>query len=98
MTAEPTVVTGFDLSTTYLGLRLRTPLVASSGPLTSRIDSLLALEQAGISAVVLPSLFEEQVEHEEMQADRLGDLYMDSNPEATGYFPDLSDHESVADR
>jgi dihydroorotate dehydrogenase (fumarate) len=98
VTAEPAVVTAFDLSTTYLGLRLRTPLVASSGPLTSRIDSLLALEQAGISAVVLPSLFEEQVEHEEMQADRLGDLYTDSNPEATGYFPDQADHESVADR
>jgi dihydroorotate dehydrogenase (fumarate) len=98
MTAESTVVTGFDLSTTYLGLRLRSPLVASSGPLTARIDSLRALEQAGIAAVVLPSLFEEQVEHEEMQADRLGDLYMDSNPEATGYFPDLAEYESVADR
>src|SRR5665648_1082771 len=97
MTAESTVLPVFDLSTTYLGLRLRSPLVASSGPLTARIDSLRALEQAGISAVVLPSLFEEQVEYEDMQADRLGDLYTDSNPEATGYFPDLADYES-ADR
>ncbi|MBC7561174.1 MAG: dihydroorotate dehydrogenase-like protein [Dermatophilaceae bacterium] len=88
----------FDLSTTYLGLPLRTPLVASSGPLTARIDSLRALEQAGIAAVVLPSLFEEQVDHEEMQADQMGDLHADSNPEATGYFPDLADYESVADR
>ena len=98
MTAVSTVLPDFDLSTTYLGLPLRSPLVASSGPLTARIDSLRALEQAGIAAVVLPSLFEEQVEHEDMQADRLGDLYADSNPEATGYFPDLADYESVADR
>ncbi|HEY8821877.1 MAG TPA: dihydroorotate dehydrogenase-like protein [Dermatophilaceae bacterium] len=98
MTAGSIVRSDFDLSTTYLGLRLRSPLVASSGPLTARIDSLRALEQAGIAAVVLPSLFEEQVEHEERQADRLGDLGTDSNPEATGYFPDLGDYESVADR
>ena len=98
MTAEATVLPDFDLSTTYLGLPLRTPLVASSGPLTARIDSLRALEQAGIAAVVLPSLFEEQVDHEEMQADQMGDLHADSNPEATGYFPDLADYESVADR
>jgi len=88
----------FDLSTTYLGLQLRSPLVASSGPLTAKIDSLRALEQAGIAAVVLPSLFEEQVDHEERQADRLGELGSDSNPEATGYFPDMADYESVADR
>jgi len=98
MTAEPTVIPEFDLSTTYLGLQLRSPLVASSGPLTARIDSLRALEQAGVAAVVLPSLFEEQIEHEDIQAARLGDLGSDSNPEATSYFPDLADYESVADR
>jgi dihydroorotate dehydrogenase (fumarate) len=98
MTAEATVQPHFDLSTTYLGLPLRTPLVASSGPLTARIDSLRALERAGIAAVVLPSLFEEQVEHEDIQAARLGDLGSDSNPEATSYFPDIADYESVADR
>jgi len=91
-------VPDFDLSTTYLGLRLRSPLVASSGPLTARIDSLRALEQAGIAAVVLPSLFEEQVEHEDTQAGRLDDLGAHSNPEATSYFPDMADYESVADR
>ncbi len=98
MTAGASVSPAFDLSTTYLGLRLRSPLVASSGPLTSRIDSLRALEQAGVAAVVLPSLFEEQVENEDIQAARLGDLGADSNPEATGYFPDLGDYESVVDR
>ncbi len=98
MTAEPTVLPDFDLTTMYLGLPLRSPLVASSGPLTARLDSLRALEQAGIAAVVLPSLFEEQVEHEDMQAAGLGDLGADSNPEATSYFPDLAVHESVVDR
>jgi dihydroorotate dehydrogenase (fumarate) len=98
VTAERTAIPEFDLTTTYLGLRLRSPLVASSGPLTARIDSLRALEQAGIAAVVLPSLFEEQVEHEDMEADRLGDLGANSNPEATGYFPDLADYESIGER
>jgi dihydroorotate dehydrogenase (fumarate) len=98
MTAGSSVAPEFDLSTTYLGLRLRSPLVASAGPLTARLDSLRALEQAGVGAVVLPSLFEEQVENEDIQAARLGDLGADSNPEATGYFPDLGDYESVVDR
>ena len=98
MTAVSPVLPAVDLSTTYLGLQLRSPLVASSGPLTARIDTLRALEQAGIAAVVLPSLFEEQVDHEDMQADRLADLGSFSNPEATSYFPDLVDYESVADR
>jgi dihydroorotate dehydrogenase (fumarate) len=97
VTADSTVPV-FDLTTTYLGLPLRSPLVASSGPLTARVESLRALEQAGIAAVVLPSLFEEQVEHEDVQAARLGDLGADSNPEATSYFPDLGDYESVVDR
>jgi dihydroorotate dehydrogenase (fumarate) len=98
MTAGSGVSPEFDLSTTYLGLRLRSPLVASAGPLTARLDSLRALEQAGVGAVVLPSLFEEQVENEDIQSARLGDLGTDSNPEATGYFPDLGDYESVVDR
>jgi dihydroorotate dehydrogenase (fumarate) len=98
VTAESTVISDFDLTTVYLGLRLRSPLVASSGPLTARIDSLRALELAGVAAVVLPSLFEEQVEHEDMEADRLGDLGANSNPEATSYFPDLAGYESVGDR
>lgn len=98
MTAESTVIPDFDLTTTYLGLPLRSPLVASSGPLTARIDSLRALEQAGIAAVVLPSLFEEQVEFEDMEADSLSDLGADSNPEASSYFPDMGEYESVADR
>ena len=53
-----------DLSTTYLGLKLQHPLVASASPLTGRLETLQALEAAGAAAVVLPSLFEEDAEHE----------------------------------
>jgi dihydroorotate dehydrogenase (fumarate) len=97
VTAESTARV-FDLTTTYLGLSLRSPLVASSGPLTARVDSLRALEQAGIAAVVLPSLFEEQVEHEDIHAAGLGDLGAHSSPEATSSFPDPVADESVVDR
>lgn len=56
-----------QMGTSYLGLSLSGPLIASASPLTGRIDSLLALEAAGASAVVLPSLFEEEVVDEETQ-------------------------------
>jgi dihydroorotate dehydrogenase (fumarate) len=92
---HPTV----DLSTSYLGLALRSPIVASSGPLTGRIPTLRQLDEAGVGAVVLPSLFEEQVVHDEMSTDALLDLGESSNPEAATYFPDLgSRYESLADR
>jgi dihydroorotate dehydrogenase (fumarate) len=51
-----------DLRTTYLGLKLHTPLVASASPLTGSLDGLLRLERAGVAAAVLPSLFEEEVD------------------------------------
>ncbi len=88
-----------DLSTDYLGLRLRNPLVASASPLTGSLDSLHALEEAGVGAVVLPSLFEEQVVHEAMifgyhEADEAA-----FNPEAHGgYFPAMDDYNTGADR
>lgn len=88
-----------DLSTDYLGLSLRNPLVASASPLTGSLDSLHALEEAGVGAVVLPSLFEEQVVHEAMifgyhEADEAS-----FNPEAHGgYFPAMDDYNSGADR
>ena len=53
-----------NLSTKYMGLNLRTPLVASAGPLSYHLDDIKRMEDAGISAVVLYSLFEEQIEKE----------------------------------
>lgn len=66
MSPEPVT----DLATDYLGLSLAHPVMASSSPLTGTVESLLHLEAAGASAVVLPSLFEEQIEHDAMAIHR----------------------------
>jgi dihydroorotate dehydrogenase (fumarate) len=78
-----------DLRTQYLGLKLAHPIVASASPLTGSVDSLKRLEDAGIAAVVLPSLFEEQIEHEEMAAHNLMMYGAELSPEASGFFPEL---------
>jgi len=77
-----------DLSTKYLGLKLKNPLVASSGPLTRDLDNLRLLEDAGASAIVLHSLFEEQINLEANELDR----QLSPNEgfaEAQTYLPDL---------
>ena len=86
-----------DLSTRYLGLRLRTPLVASSSPLTGDLGGLRRLEDAGASAVVLPSLFEEQLTGEALEIDRLLETGAESFGEALGYFPSLDDYNTGPD-
>jgi len=63
-----------DLSTTYLGITLSSPVIASAGPLTRDVESMLRLEAAGAGAIVLPSLFQEEAEAEEMQAYELFEL------------------------
>lgn len=81
-----------DLSTTYLGLKLKNPLVAAASPLTGSLDSLLQLEEAGASAAVWPSLFEEQIEHEEMEIARLYDQGTESFAESLSYLPAMADY------
>jgi dihydroorotate dehydrogenase (fumarate) len=78
-----------DLSTTYLGLKLASPLVASSSPLCESLDNLRRMEDAGAAAVVLHSLFEEQITLESNGLHRALVEGAESNPEASGYFPDL---------
>jgi dihydroorotate dehydrogenase (fumarate) len=78
-----------DLRTRYLGLELAHPIVASASPLTGAIDSLKRLQDAGIAAVVLKSLFEEQIEHDEMSASNLMDYGAELSPEAQGFFPEM---------
>ena len=58
-----------DLTTRYLGLSLKSPIVAGASPLTGEVDNIRRLEDLGAGAVVLPSIFEEQIEHEQ-RADR----------------------------
>ena len=86
-----------DLHTTYLGLPLRSPLVASAGPFTGQIDRLVELELAGAGAVVLPSIFEEQIEHETAEIDRLFSVHGESFNEATSFFPEVDDYGSAID-
>jgi dihydroorotate dehydrogenase (fumarate) len=78
-----------DLTTTYLGLKLKTPLVASASPLCESVANIRQMEEAGVGAVVLPSLFEEQLELEGQTLDE--DLFRgsDSFPESASFFPDL---------
>jgi dihydroorotate dehydrogenase (fumarate) len=86
-----------DLHTTYLGLSLRSPIVASAGPFTGDLDRLTELDLAGVGAVVLPSIFEEQIEHETAEIDRLFTVHDDSFNEATSFFPEIDDYGSAID-
>ncbi len=82
-----------DLTTTYLGLELKNPLVASSTPMTGTLDGVRRLEEAGIGAIVLPSVFEEEIEHEAMEMQRLMERGTDSFAESlSGYFPEFEDY------
>ena len=76
-----------DLSTTYLGLKLKNPLVASASPLSKKLDSAKKLEEAGISAIVMYSLFEEQIIHESLELDHYLTRGTDSFAEAMSYLP-----------
>ena len=79
-----------DLSTRYLGLSLASPLVASASPLSESLDNIRAMEDAGAAAVVLHSLFEEQIDVESEHLDRYLSHGAESHPEALDYFPDLA--------
>ncbi len=78
-----------DLTTTYLGLTLKNPLVASASPLSKKIEGVKRLEDAGIGAVVMYSLFEEQIVHESHALDHYLTRGSESFAEALTYFPDL---------
>ena len=77
------------LETSYLGITLRSPLIASPSPVAGSLDSLLQLDDAGVGAVVLPSLFEEEIEAESVVLNERLDAGSGVFGEATDYFPDL---------
>jgi len=83
-----------DLSTRYLGLTLRNPLVASASPISNTVDGVRRLAGAGVGAVVLFSLFEEQLRHEAEQNARLADAGTDSFAESLSYFPAGADSDA----
>lgn len=82
-----------DVSTTYLGLRLCSPIVASASPLTGDPGFWEEIEQAGAGAIVLPSLFEEQIERESFGIDATLDLGTESFAESLSYLPELEDYD-----
>lgn len=81
-----------NLSTSYLGLKLRTPLVCSSSPLCQELSALERMEEAGAGAVVLHSLFEEQIELESLDLARFLDHGTHSYAESLSYLPDMRDY------
>jgi len=78
-----------DLSTTYLGLKLKNPLVASASPLSEKLDRARRLEDSGVSAIVMYSLFEEQVIRESLELDRYLSQGTHTYAEAITYLPDI---------
>lgn len=76
-----------DLTTHYLGLQLANPIVAGASPLTRELDNVRRFEDAGVGAVVLPSIFEEQIEREQQAFEDLLSTGANANPEALSYFP-----------
>jgi dihydroorotate dehydrogenase (fumarate) len=87
-----------DLTTTYLGLELKNPLVASASPLSKKVEHAQRLEEAGIAAIVMYSLFEEQIIHESLELDHFLSRGAESSPEAMTYLPDTGQYSLLPDR
>jgi dihydroorotate dehydrogenase (fumarate) len=81
-----------DLSTSYLGLKLKNPIVPSASPLSHSLDSMRRLEDAGASAIVMYSLFEEQIAHETAELNHYLSYGTESFAEALTYFPESDDY------
>jgi dihydroorotate dehydrogenase (fumarate) len=82
-----------NLSTSYLGLDLKNPLVASASPLSEKLETVLQLEESGVAAVVMYSLFEEQILHESLELDHFLSRGTNSYAEAPTYLPELSKYK-----
>ncbi len=87
-----------DLSTTYLGLLLKSPIIASSSPILKKLAAVQRLEQAGVGAVVLYSLFEEQIVHESLELDHHLNRSANLSPESLGYIPDSGTYSLLPDK
>src|SRR5215207_2133560 len=87
-----------DLSTTYLGLKLPHPLMPSASPLSRSIDTIKRMEDAGAAAIVLHSLFEEQITFESHVLDRYLTVSANSYWEALDYYPEPSEYTLPPDQ
>jgi dihydroorotate dehydrogenase (fumarate) len=86
-----------DLTTSYLGLALKNPLIASASPLSKKVNTIQELAEAGISAIVLHSLFEEQIIQESLKLNRDLERGTNSYAESLEYFPDIGEFTLGAD-
>jgi dihydroorotate dehydrogenase (fumarate) len=77
-----------DITTSYLGFKLKSPIVPSAGPLSEHVSTIKEMEDAGAGAVVLHSLFEEQLEHDELELEHHTKSSSESFAEATSFFPE----------
>src|SRR3954469_17398216 len=84
-----------DLTTKYLGLKLKNPLVASAGPLTGRLETLRQLANAGVAAAVLPSLFEEQICLDRQRVHAFEEYHAHTSAESLTYFPKAKEYQST---
>ena len=87
-----------DISTTYMGMNLRSPLVASASPLSESVDNIRRMEDAGVGAVVLFSLFEEQIRHEREMLHHYMTEGTDSFAEALTHFPEPETYHAGSDQ
>src|ERR1700674_4628830 len=87
-----------SLTTNYLGLALRNPIVASSSPLSHSVDSIRRLEDAGAAAVVMYSLFEEQITFDSFYVDHYLNNGSESFAEALNYFPEMQGYNVGPDQ
>ncbi len=87
-----------DLSTTYLGLDLKSPIIASSSPLLKKVTDVKRMEEAGVAAVVMYSLFEEQILHESLELDHHLTRSENLSPESLGYIPESGTYSLLPDK
>jgi dihydroorotate dehydrogenase (fumarate) len=87
-----------DLTTTYMGLELKNPLVASASPLSKKLEHVRALEESGVAAIVMYSLFEEQIIHESLELDHFLSRGTDFSSEATTYLPDAGQYSLLPEK
>ena len=87
-----------DLTTTYMGIPLQHPIVASSSPLSNSVANIRHMEDAGAAAVVMFSLFEEQLQHESAALEHLMTVGTESFAESLSYFPEIDDYTVGPDR
>lgn len=87
-----------DLTTTYLGFKLKNPLVASPSPLSEKVENVKRIEEAGIAAIVMYSLFEEQIIHESLELDHFLNRGTETYAESLTYFPNIGRYSLTPDK